>query len=70
LPSATLQELRKVEEARLARLPVPEVAPQPQTPTPPEVAPERKDEHERPGTGRLCPLCRQVHTQDRIELAA
>jgi hypothetical protein len=70
LPSATLQELRKVEEARLARLPLPEVAAPPKTPTRPEVAPEPKDEHERPGTGRLCPLCRQVHTDERIELAA
>jgi hypothetical protein len=71
LPAATRQELSKAEEARLARLPLPAASQsEAKAPTPPEVAPEPNDEHERPGSGRLCPLCRQVHTQDRIELAA
>jgi hypothetical protein len=71
LPAATLQELSKVEQARLARVvPTSEVQQPTPAPAPPEVAPEPKDEHERPGSGRLCPLCRHVHTDERIELAA
>jgi cyanophycinase-like exopeptidase len=70
LPASTLHELSKVEQARLARLPMPEAPPPPPAPTPPEIAPEPKDEHERPGSGRTCPLCRQLHTEERIELAA
>jgi cyanophycinase-like exopeptidase len=70
LPASTLQELSTVERARLARVPLAEVRPPTQAPTPPEVAPEPNDAHERPGSGRTCPLCRQVHTDERIELAA
>jgi hypothetical protein len=72
LPASTLHELSKVEQARVARLPSPEaeVHRPIQAPTPPEVAPEPADEHERPGSGRPCPLCRHPHGDERIELAA
>ena len=70
LPASTLQELSQVEQARIARVPLPEPRPPTQAPTPPEVDPEPKDEHERPGSGRTCPLCRQIHIENRLELAA
>jgi hypothetical protein len=71
LPAATLQALGAVEQARRARTSGADLRPPRQAPIPPEVAPEPTDQHERPGSGRKCPLCRQIHpTEETIELAA
>jgi hypothetical protein len=67
LPRATLDVLAAVEGARLARA---SAAPR-QAPSPPEVAPDPAEHHERPGSGKKCPLCNQVHPDDaQVELAA
>ena len=72
LPASTREALGAVEQARRARRPeAPDPRPPRQAPPPPEVAPDPPDQHERPGSGRKCPLCNHLHTAEEIiELAA
>jgi hypothetical protein len=73
LPMATIQALSAVEDARRARTPSEPIPLRPpkQAPIPPEVAPDPAEQHEAPGSGRKCPLCKQVHpTEAIVELAA